>query len=108
MLLVVAWGNFLTMPLILVVLPVYAQTLWDSAATLEAVIGAFGVGAFLGTLLFGAVGRNWPKRSTFLFGFIAAPLIGYRALAATPPEPVIFAAAALAGFVAGPINPVQS
>ena len=106
MILIVAWGNFLLMPLFLVILPVYAQTFWGDAAILGAVIGTFGVGAFAGTLLYGAVGEGWPRRATFLVGFIVAPFIGYGALAATPPLPIVFVAAALAGLIAGPINPI--
>lgn len=106
MLLLVAWGNFLFFPLVLVVLPAYAQAFWPNAATLGAALGTFGAGAVTGTLLFGAVGRGWPKRITFLVGFIVAPLIGFGSLAITPPLPVIFVAAFLAGLIAGPINPV--
>lgn len=106
MLFIVAWGNLLLIPLVVVVLPVYAQTYWGSAAGVGAVLGTFGAGALTGTLVFGVSGRNWPKRATFLTGFILAPLLAFGALAATAPLPVIVLAAALAGIIAGPINPI--
>jgi MFS family permease len=47
-------------------LPVYARTIYGSPASLGLAIGAFGAGALTGSLLFGAVGRGWPRRPTFL------------------------------------------
>ena len=47
-----------------------------------------------------------PRRLTFLSCFVAAPLVGFGTLAATPPLGVVVAAAALAGLIAGPINPL--
>jgi hypothetical protein len=57
-------------------------------------IGSVAAGAFVGTLLFGAVGYRLP----------AAPLILYAALVAT--LAVVVAAGALAGLVSGLINPL--
>jgi hypothetical protein len=37
-------------------------------------LGAFGAGALVGSLLFGAVGRGWPRRLTFLTCWVLGPL----------------------------------
>ena len=51
------------------------------------------------------VGHRLPRRKTFLVCFSGVP-IGYLVLAAQPSLPVALAALALAGFAAGPINPL--
>jgi MFS family permease len=98
--------NFLDVPLVQVVLPVYARTFYGSAASLGLMLGALAAGALAGTLLFGAVGRRWPRRLTFLACFVTGPLLVYGSLAATPPLAVVVAAGALGGLIAGPINPL--
>ncbi len=108
MILVATVTNFLDLPLISVILPVYANTIYGSAASLGAMLGAFGAGALAGTLLFGAVGHRLPRRLTFLSCFVTAPLLVYAALAATPPLAVVVAAVALGGLIAGPINPLYA
>ncbi len=100
--------NFLDVPLAQVILPVYANSIYGSAASLGAMLGAFGGGTFAGTLLFGAVGHRLPRRLTFLSCFVTAPLIVFGVLAATPPLAVVVAAVALGGLIAGPINPLYA
>jgi predicted MFS family arabinose efflux permease len=68
-------------------------------------VGAFGGGAFAGTLLYGVAHRLPSRRLTFLSSFIVAPAVGFGTLAATSPLGVV-AAAALAGLIAGPIDPL--
>lgn len=106
MVLIATIGNALDKPLTTVVAPVYAREVFDSAAALGLMVGAFGGGALVGTLAFGAIGRRWPRRLTFLCCFVASPLVGFGALALTPPLPVVVAAVFLAGLLAGPINPI--
>jgi predicted MFS family arabinose efflux permease len=106
MVLVAMVTNFLDVPLAQVILPVYANTIYGSAAGLGAMLGAFGGGAFAGTLLFGAVGHRLPsRRLTFLLCFVTVPLIAFGVLAATPPLAVVVAALGIGGLIAGPINP---
>ena len=99
-------ANLLEKPLMSVVAPVYADTVYDSAASLGAMLGAFGAGALAGTLLFGAVGHRWPRRLTFLSCMVAAPLLLFGTLAATPPLATLLAAAVLSGLLFGPTNAV--
>jgi MFS family permease len=106
MVLIATIGNALDKPLTTVVAPVYAREVFDSAGALGLMVGAFGGGALLGTLAFGAVGRRWPRRPTFLACFVAAPLVGFGTLALTPSLGVVVAAVFLAGLLAGPINPI--
>lgn len=106
MILIATVSNFLNVPLIAVVLPVYAHQVYGSAATLGIMLGAYGAGTFAGTALFGAIGRRLPRRGTFIACWVAAPLIIYAVLAATPPLLVVVPAGILAGLVAGPINPL--
>jgi predicted MFS family arabinose efflux permease len=109
MILVATVTNFLDVPLAQVILPVYAKTIYGSAASLGVMLGAFGGGAFAGTLLFGAVGHRLPsRRLTFLVCFVTAPLIVFGVLAARPPLIVAVAAVALGGVIAGPINPLYA
>jgi MFS family permease len=106
MLLIATIGNALDKPLTTVVAPVYAREVFASAGALGLMVGAFGGGALVGTLAFGAVGRRWPRRLTFLFCFVASPAVGFGALALTPSLAVVVAAVFLAGLLAGPINPI--
>jgi predicted MFS family arabinose efflux permease len=106
MVLVATIGNSLDKPLIYVIAPVYAKTIYNSAESLGLMVGAFGGGALAGTLLYGVVARRLPRRLTFLSCFVAAPVVGFGTLAATPPLGVVVAAAALAGLIAGAINPL--
>jgi predicted MFS family arabinose efflux permease len=69
-------------------------------------VGAFGGGAFAGTLLYGVAHRLPSRRLTFLSSFVVAPAVGFGTLAATSPLGVVVAAAALAGLIAGPIDPL--
>jgi MFS family permease len=108
MVLVATVSNFLDIPLISVVMPVYAKAFYGSPESLGVVVGAFGAGAFVGTLLFGAVGRHWPRRLTFLTCYVTGPLIVFGALVVTPPLGVLVVAAAVAGVVFGPINPIYT
>jgi MFS family permease len=62
-------------PLLTVVLPVYARDNYGSAASFGGIVGALAAGAFLGTLVFGAVGRRLPRRLTFIVSFVVSPMI---------------------------------
>jgi MFS family permease len=108
MILVATVANLLDTPLVSVILPVYAKTVYDSALSLGVMLGAFGAGALLGTVLFGAVGHRLPRRLTFILCFVAAPALGYLTLAVMPPLAVLVGAFALGGLIGGPINPLYS
>jgi MFS family permease len=88
-----------------VVLTVFAEERYDSATALGLMLGVLGGTALAGALVYSAVGHRLPRRRTFLFCFAFVP-VGYLALATTPSLPVALAALAVAGFAAGPINPL--
>jgi MFS family permease len=106
MVLVATVGNFMDKPLVAVIAPVYADAIYGSPTALGIVVGAFGAGALAGSLLFGAVGRGWPRRATFLSCFVTGPVVIYGTLALTPPLAVLVAAAVVAGLIFGPVNPL--
>jgi MFS family permease len=88
-----------------VVLTVFAEEKYDSATALGLMLGVLGGTALAGALVYSAIGHRLPRRRTFLFCFAFVP-VGYLALATTPSLPVSLAALAVAGFAAGPINPL--
>jgi len=108
MVLVATMTNLLDVPLLTVVLPVYARDNYGSAASFGGIVGSLAAGAFLGTLVFGAVGRRLPRRLTFIVSFVVSPMIIYVALLATPPLPALVAATVIGGLVSGPINPTYA
>jgi MFS family permease len=88
-----------------VVLAVFAKEEYGSATDFGLLVGVLGGAALAGALGYSAIGHRLPRRRTFLVCFAFVPL-GYLALAATPSLPVALVAVAVAGFAAGPINPL--
>jgi MFS family permease len=99
-------GNFFDLPLLTVVLPVYANEVFDSPQSLGLMLASFAAGGLAGTVLFGAIGRGLPRRRLFLFGWLVAVLITYGALAAQVPLFAVVLAGLVGGLVSGPINPL--
>ena len=97
--------NFLGAPLFGVILPVYGDRIYGSAAALGILLASFGLGMLAGSLLFSLRGEQLPRRGLLLGGLVltALPLA---ALVALPPLPVAAAALGLAGLGSGPINPL--
>jgi MFS family permease len=106
MMLVATAGNFFDQPLLTVVAPVYAKEIYGSPASFGALVGSFGAGAFAGSLLFGAVGRTWPRRAVFLTSYLIGAGLIYGTLALSPPLGVAIVAAIAAGLAFGPVNPI--
>jgi MFS family permease len=99
-------GNFFDLPLLTVVLPVYANEIFGSPQSLGLMLASFAAGGLAGTILFGAVGRGLPRRRLFLWGWLFAVLITYGALSAQVPLFVVILAALIGGLAAGPVNPI--
>jgi MFS family permease len=97
--------NFLDVASYSVLLPVYADRVFDSPVSLGLMMGASGGGAVLGALLFSAHGHKLSRRAVYTWGFIAVTL-WYPVLAAFPPLGIAVASMALAGLGAGPLNPI--
>jgi MFS family permease len=106
MILVATVGNLFDQPLMTVVAPVYAKEIYGSPASFGALVGSFGAGAFAGSLLFGTVGRTWPRRRTFLASYAVGAGLIYGTLALSPPLTVAIIAAIAAGLAFGPVNPI--
>jgi len=106
MVLVATIGNFFDKPLLTVIAPVYASDVYGSPASFGALVGSFGAGAFVGSLVFGSVARTWPRRRTFLTCYVVGAGLIYGTLALSPPLAVVIVAAFAAGLAFGPVNPI--
>jgi MFS family permease len=106
MILVATVGNFFDQPLMTVVAPVYASEIYGSPTSFGALVGSFGAGAFVGSLLFGAVGSTWRRRRTFLASYLVGAVLIYGTLALSPPLAVAIIAAIAAGLAFGTVNPI--
>ena len=106
MILVATVGNFFDQPLLTVVAPVYAKQIYGSPASFGALVGSFGGGALAGSLLYGSIGRRWPRRRMFLTAYLVGAALIYGTLALSPPLAVAIIAAVAAGLAFGPVNPI--
>ena len=88
-----------------VVMAVFAEEEYGSAAELGLMYGVFGGAALAGALAFSAIGHRLPRRRTFVCCFAVLPLV-YLTMSTLPSLPVALAALAIVGFAAGPINPL--
>lgn len=88
-----------------VVLAVFAEEEYGSAANFGLLVGVLGGAALAGALAYSAIGHRLPRRRTFLVCFSVVP-VSYLGLAALPPLPIALVALAVGGFAAGPINPL--
>ena len=88
-----------------VVMAVFAEETYGSAADLGIMYGAFGGAALIGSLAYSWIGHRLPRRQTFLCCFASIPVI-YLVLATLPTLPVALVALVVVGLAAGPINPL--
>ena len=103
--LMVVLTNALDVGLISVALPVYASVELTAAAY-GLLVGAFGLGAITGSLLFSALGQRVSRRWTYAVGFaLTGPPVCF-VLAAQPGLAVCLAAMVLGGLAAGSLNPI--
>lgn len=97
--------DLLANAVVLVVLPVYASSLYGNAESYGLMLGVFGGGTLTGTLLYGARGHNWSRR-----GLIILAIIGFGlplwVLAALPSFAVTLVMSFIMGLVIGPIGPM--
>jgi MFS family permease len=89
----------------MVSLPVYAMEVYGSALSLGLMTGLASLGAVGGALAFSAVGERLSRRRVFTWGFLGST-IWYPVAALFPPLGLMLLAKVLAGFAAGPLNPV--
>lgn len=93
--------------LIAVVMPIYADQRFGSAADLGAAIAGFGGGTLAGSLAYGAIGHRFPRRALFGGALLLAG-IPFWILAATPPLAATIGALAFRGLAFGPVNPLAA
>ena len=89
-----------------VLMPVYANEILDSVVALGLMIGAFGVTAFAGTLVFAWIGHRAPRVATLVAGFTLGGACRFFLLAALPGIGPAIVGFAIAGIGIGPINPI--
>ncbi len=97
--------NFLAAPLFGVVLPVFAARTYGDAIDLGVMLGGFGAGSVIGSLIYGAVGVRFSKRRTLIVAFLLSGL-PFWGLALQPPVAVAVGLLALNGLLLSPINPI--
>ena len=103
--LTLASTNLLDAAIGAVVLPVYAQRVFDSAIAFGVIVGALGGGAVLSSLAYGAWGRRFSRRWIYVVGFVLTAVQPW-IYAAYPGLTIVIIAAAVAGLGTGPINPI--
>ncbi len=89
-----------------VLLPVYAVRELGGAQALGLIVGAMGLGAFAGALLFSAIGPRLPRRMTYAWGFLLAGGPSMLVYATQPGLVWCLVATGLAGLAAGALNPI--
>lgn len=100
-------SNFLLSPLFSVVIPVYVQQTYGNATNLGVLIAAFGAGAVIGGIGYGAIGHRVSRWMLFQVGFGVGNLL-LIPLALLPPLWIMLIAVLLTGVVSGPLNPMIS
>lgn len=103
--LMVVVTNALDVGLINVLLPVYAS-LELTASAYGLLVGAFGLGAITGSLLFSALGYRLSRRWTYAVGFALTGAPVCFVLAAQPGLAGCLVVMAVAGLAAGSLNPI--
>ena len=98
--------NFLDTPSGSVIIPVYVKNTSGSAIDLGLFFAAIGAGSLIGAIIFGAIGHRLPRRATFISMFV---IVGLRfwVLAVQPPMWILLLVWVIAGFAAGPLNPIM-
>lgn len=91
-----------------VLTPVYAREVLHSSVGLGLVYACFGIGALVGTVLYGTYGPGLPRWPVFTatFLFIGGPRFFF--LAGHPPVELLLAGQVVFGLACGCINPLMS
>ncbi len=85
--------------------PAYMKQVFNSAIPLGLIFAAFGGAAFVGTIIFGAIGHRLPRRLTFAVGFVIGGAARFWILL-IPIVPLLVVVYTIAGLAAAPINPL--
>ncbi|MGC8487712.1 MAG: MFS transporter [Clostridia bacterium] len=105
LMLVIMTTNLLDGGLYAVLAPAYIRATYHSAILFGELSGALGLGAVVGTILYGLWGYRLPRRATFAAGYIAAGAPRFWAIVFLPFPPLMLLATALVSTGIGPVNP---
>ncbi len=97
--------NLLDNAFISVIGPAYIKQVFNSAVPLGLIFAAFGGAAFVGNIIFAAIGHRLPRRLTFGVGFVIGGAARFWILL-IPILPLLVVVYAIAGLAAAPINPL--
>jgi MFS family permease len=90
-----------------VLYPVFVKQTYGSPVWLGAMVATFGGAAFLGTLVFGAIGHRLPRQLTLGLCFTLGGAVRYFLTVGFAPHPfVLVALLTLCGLLIGAINPI--
>ncbi len=91
-----------------VVEPAYIKHIFHSAVPLGLLVAALGGSAFVGTLLFGAIGHRLPRRLTYGIGYTIGGALRFWVFLLLPVLPFLIAWQIIAGLAIAPVNPILS
>jgi MFS family permease len=97
--------NLLDGALNAVVAPAYLKSLFHSPLPLGLLLAALGFSTFVGTFVFGAIGKHFPRRLTLGLGISLNGVLRFWGLL-LPILPVLLVLHVIAGLVFAPVNPL--
>ena len=101
----IAFHNFLTAPILFVVLPVYGVQVLRSPIALGVLLAGFGAGAVAGGVLYAAYGQRLSQRVVFMASFALSGMpFGLLGLTSDPLASLLILF--VIGVASGPINPL--
>jgi MFS family permease len=89
-----------------VVEPAYIKHVFNSAVPLGLIVAAMGGSAFVGTLLFSAIGHRLPRRLTYGIGYILGGALRYWVFLFLPILPILISWQIVAGLAIASVNPI--
>lgn len=90
-----------------VLYPVFVKQTYGNPVWLGAIVASFGGAAFLGTLVFGAIGHRLPRQLTLGLCFTLGGAVRFFLTVGFAAQPFLLVALlAVCGFCIGPINPI--
>lgn len=97
--------NILDAIISFVLLPAYFNRIVESSVGFGLTVGAFGAGALLGALVYGAVGRRFSRRWVFIGAFLMVSIRSFPYLTDAG-VPLLVAWMLVSGLGSGPLNPI--
>ena len=85
----------------------YIKHIFNSAIPLGLIVAALGGSAFVGTLIFGAIGHRLPRRLTFGIGYTLGGSLRFWIFILLPVLPFLIAWHIIAGLAIAPVNPMM-